>query len=283
MAPGWPLLRQLDSSLRAGARRAPHLLPATFLTKALCLGAVLYGLSMGLYSLRAGAWPGMAQILSSGIKLPFLYLLTIGITLPSLYVFGTLLGLRLKRRSLLRAILASTAVMAVTAASLAPILGFFTLSTRSYGFMVLLNVLLLGIAGIAGLAVLLRALGQGPQPAPATTPARQRQSPPTMPPPPPDHVNTPAPRPIKARRPLGPVLFVWLVLFASVGAQGGWVLRPFIGAPGQPFALFRATEGTVLDGIFGATQRTLTGDDASPARPRNVDNPENDRTNRQRR
>jgi len=32
---------------------------------------------------------------------------------------------------------------------------------------------------------------------------------------------------------------VWLVLYAVVGAQMAWVLRPFIGAPNLPFAVFR--------------------------------------------
>jgi hypothetical protein len=33
-----------------------------------------------------------------------------------------------------------------------------------------------------------------------------------------------------------------LVLYGLVGAQMGWVLRPFIGDPEQAFTLFRARE-----------------------------------------
>ena len=42
------------------------------------------------------------------------------------------------------------------AASLGPILAFFTLSTTSYAFMIVLNVALLGISGFIGLRFLLR-------------------------------------------------------------------------------------------------------------------------------
>lgn len=31
----------------------------------------------------------------------------------------------------------------------------------------------------------------------------------------------------------------WVVLFAPVGARMGWVLRPFVGAPGEPVQFFR--------------------------------------------
>ncbi len=35
---------------------------------------------------------------------------------------------------------------------------------------------------------------------------------------------------------------VWTVVFALVGAQMSWVLRPLIGCPGVPFEFFRERE-----------------------------------------
>ena len=32
---------------------------------------------------------------------------------------------------------------------------------------------------------------------------------------------------------------VWIFIYALVGAQMGWILRPFIGAPDLPFTFFR--------------------------------------------
>ena len=34
----------------------------------------------------------------------------------------------------------------------------------------------------------------------------------------------------------------WILIYGVVGAQMGWILRPFIGTPGQPFEMFRERE-----------------------------------------
>ena len=48
------------------------------------------------------------------------------------------------------------------------------------------------------------------------------------------------PLPLIARRRAHLRLFrIWLILYAFVGIQMGWVLRPFVGAPGQPVQFFR--------------------------------------------
>src|ERR1041384_3079230 len=92
------------------------------------------------------------------IKLPALYLLTLLVTLPSLYVFNALLGCRLSFGATLRLLVAAVVINLTVAASFGTILGFFTLCTRSYPFMILLNVVLLGVAGLVGLGFLLDAL-----------------------------------------------------------------------------------------------------------------------------
>ena len=47
-------------------------------------------------------------------------------------------------------------------------------------------------------------------------------------------------RPLIARNPRHrPLLYVWLAMYAFVGIQLGWVLRPFVGAPGSPVRFFR--------------------------------------------
>jgi hypothetical protein len=39
------------------------------------------------------------------------------------------------------------------------------------------------------------------------------------------------------------ILRFWLVLYAFVGTQLAWTLRPFFGTPGTSFVLFRQLEG----------------------------------------
>ena len=39
---------------------------------------------------------------------------------------------------------------------------------------------------------------------------------------------------------------VWVIIYGLVGAQMGWILRPFIGAPDQAFAILRPRDGNVF-------------------------------------
>jgi hypothetical protein len=47
------------------------------------------------------------------------------------------------------------------------------------------------------------------------------------------------------------ILYLWIILYAFVGSQMAWTLRPFIGDPGAPFELMRQLGGTRqrLDGL----------------------------------
>lgn len=49
---------------------------------------------------------------------------------------------------------------------------------------------------------------------------------------------------------------MWVVIYALVGAQMGWLLRPFIGSPDMPFTWFRERSGNVFQAL-GAHLLTL--------------------------
>ncbi len=42
----------------------------------------------------------------------------------------------------------------------------------------------------------------------------------------------------------------WIILFALVGSQMGWVLRPFIGNPSLPFTFFRTRESNFFEAVW---------------------------------
>ena len=46
------------------------------------------------------------------------------------------------------------------------------------------------------------------------------------------------------------VFRLWVIVFALVGAQMGWVLRPFVGNPNMPFTWFRAARVEFLPGCL---------------------------------
>jgi len=122
--------------------------------------------------------------------------------------------------------------------------------------MKLLNVAFFTVAGVLGLGFLIRTLhlleGQpGPvSPAPSTklTGAASQAIPAGAEPP---RLNSSAPD-----RTLN-VLPVWLGLYGLVGAQMGWVLRPYIADRHHPYALFRAREANFFLDLLRSPARSL--------------------------
>src|SRR5213078_3989122 len=71
------------------------------------------------------------------------------------YVFNALVGSRLSILSVVRLLVISLVVMLTVLASLGPIVAFFSASTTSYPFMLLLNVAFYAVAGFLGLRCVL--------------------------------------------------------------------------------------------------------------------------------
>ena len=51
----------------------------------------------------------------------------------------------------------------------------------------------------------------------------------------------------------------WVVVFAVVGGQMSWVLRPFIGSPHREFAWFRPRDGSFVEGVMKSLRLLLGG------------------------
>ena len=280
-------IRALDRILRGQATSLPELqdgairVPVGGLSVVLIVLAALYGFSAGWYSLfNRPDGPSIAQLFSSTVKMPLLFLLTLVVTFPSLYVFNVLVGSRLTMISLIRLLLAGMAVMLAVLASFGTIVAFFSVTTKSYHFMSLLNVLCCSMAGIFGMAFLLQTLHR-------LTLVTEKFAVPSSPPPPEQQEGEPGQPPstesnapkedegsgsavdegLKPGR-FGPlehppghvlgrhtktVFRCWMILFALVGGQMSWVLRPFIGDPNLPFEFLRVRESN----FFGAVWRTL--------------------------
>ena len=100
--------RQLDDLLR-GRQTLPERLAegrvtlplGRFIPLAVLLGAV-YGFFMGWYAILSREPAEYMQLLASTVKLPALFLLTLVVTYPSLYVFSSLAGSHLDAKATLR-------------------------------------------------------------------------------------------------------------------------------------------------------------------------------------
>lgn len=157
-------LRELDDLLRGRMtdsrsleKGVAHINVELFLKASVLLG-LCYGMCMGLFAVLNQGLPGLHQMAATMIKVPLLFFFTVGVTYPSLYVFSALLGAKFGPAELLRILVTSVAINLLVLASLGPITGFFTITTTSYPFMKLLNVLFFVIAGAAGIEFLRRTL-----------------------------------------------------------------------------------------------------------------------------
>ncbi len=173
------------------------------ITSLMLVFGCVYGMVMGAYhgsgSIR---WLQMSY---SAIKVPLLLAATFLVSLPSFFVINTLFGVRDDFKQVVRALLATQAGLTIFLASFAPLTVLWYASFENYGAAKMFNLLMFGMASIMA-QMLLRKYYQ----------------------------------PLIDRHRIHLVLMrAWLVIYAFVGVQMGWVLRPFIGRLDAPTTFFR--------------------------------------------
>jgi hypothetical protein len=275
----WKSIKALDRILKGEVTRTEALksgtldLPLGGLSVVILILGAFYGACMGAYGIitRHGT-PQVAmaykQLGASSAKVPALFFLTLLVTFPSLYVFNALVGSRLSLTSMLRLLVAALGVMMALLASFGTIAVFFAVSTDSYSFMVLLNVVLFAVAGFMGLGFLLQTLHRlynaqfnVPPPLPSMTEAPLVEGEPAFPEPSMDPGALDRLEGQVSSRNVRHVFRIWVLVFGLVGAQMGWVMRPFIGDPHKPFALFRPRESNFFQAVVDTSLRLMSGDD----------------------
>ena len=284
----WNWLFELDRILRGEKTRVADLrkgeidIPLRGITVILVILGMIYGLCMGCYAV-INFGRGM-QMFASMVKVPALFLLTLAVTMPSLYVFNAIVGSKLTVSSLARLFVAALGVNLALLSSLGPIVAFFSINTTSYSFMVLLNVLVFAVSGALSLAFLLQTLHRlniAPR-VPFSQPPVERRSVTTEETPSDSAISaevmseSPSPENEFPDRevdeasladelgPLAPpeghvlgqhvktVFGCWMVVFVLVGAQMSWVLRPFIGSPNMAFQWFRPRDSNFFEAVWKA-------------------------------
>jgi hypothetical protein len=189
MASSAIILSTFDRIARRG-REMPSL--GTLVTTSLvCMAA--YGACMGTFRvLDADRWK---LVLFGAMKSPLLLIATTLIVLPGFFVLNTAFGLRDDFRIALRGVLASQAALALALLSLGPVTMLAYASNIEHHQAILFNALMFTIATAIGQIVMLRWYREL-----IARDGRHRF-----------------------------MLLAWLVLYAFVGMQTGWMLRPFIG------------------------------------------------------
>ena len=272
------LLRDRESFLdevRAGVR-----LPSKIISLLVCSS-----LFLSVYGAIIGAYHSWMQALSSAVKLPALYLITLLICLPTLFFASIIFGSKRTFGQFFAIALTAVSVTSVLLFSFASIALFFMISTNHYQFIILINVIIFSVTGYIGVSFLRKAanivleedLDQGveqnldrylesnmqdvriqeqeikeqkiqeqnlnietiesQQKKPSESNIKkelQKES-----------IKDITSRTIRQR-----IVKYWLFLYAFVGIQLGWSLRPFFGTPGSPFQLFRDREGNIYMSII---------------------------------
>ena len=193
-------------------------------TRAMLLSSLAF---LALYGAVMGSTHSLWQVLSSAVKLPVLFVATMLICSPTLYFFNVLFGSNQSLTQNVALTLTAITVTAVLLLSFAPILLFFLLTTNQYQFFKLLNVVVFAISG--GVGVLFLSQGMQVVSAAGQEGASARSN----------------------------VVRLWIVVYAFVGSQMAWTLRPFIGAPSIQFELFRQLGGNFYSNIVASVGEIL--------------------------
>ncbi|GAA0473377.1 hypothetical protein Ade02nite_86450 [Paractinoplanes deccanensis] len=236
--------------------------------------------ALAVYGAVLGSFHSVLMALTSAVKLPLLFLVTLAICLPTLYLFNLVFGARLSIRQSLALVMVALTVTAMLALAFAPISLFFLITAPDYSFFKLLNVAILGLSALVGLRFLtggMRVLNDHGLLAPAPAEVVAAPAPAAAPVPVPAAVGAgngatpaassgsagapaapnaawpqrPPQRPVAPPRPPSmTLLYVWIFLFGFVGTQLAWTLRPFFGSPGMKFSLYRDIDGNFYAEIF---------------------------------
>ena len=164
---------------------------------------MIYGAVLGTF----GGFGGQRiwQVIYAAVKVPMLLIVTFLIGLPSFFVLNTLLGLRRDFAEAIRALVATQAGLAIVLASLAPLTAVWYASSGSYAAALRFNLLMFAVASFGAQGILrgyYRPL-------------------------------------IRRNRRHRWMLWTWLVIYAFVGVQMAWTLRPFVGVPDMDVQFFR--------------------------------------------
>jgi hypothetical protein len=176
------------------------------------LFAFIYGVVMGSYN-------SFLQSIVTGVKVPVLITLALLICFPALYVIQYILGSKMGLVQMIIMILSGFLMFSSILVSFAPIVLFFMITGNDYNFLKLLHVAIFTFSGIFGMRIILEALKFS---------CEKKNIYPKI----------------------GLNIFkFWIFVFAFVGMQLAWNLRPFLGDKNEEFELFREREGNFYKAV----------------------------------
>ena len=175
-----------------------------------------------LFGAVVGSWHGNKQMAFAALKMPIVMVATLMLCAPAFYAIAAVFGRPWPIRAVVSLALVAGARFSLVLVAAAPAMWLTIDLGAPYHAVKLVAVLAYALAGLAALGLLLRGLGDG------------------------------------AGKKMTIGLFV--VIFLFVGGQVAWVLRPYLGTPGQQeIALFTHEREGGLAVQLIRSMRELTG------------------------
>ncbi len=180
-------------------------------------------LAATVFGAAVGAWRGGSQIAFAAMKMPLGIVGTLALAAPAFYALAAVFGRPWPLRSVFSLVLAAGARFGLVLLAVTPPLWLTINFGAPYEVVKLAATVCYALAGLAGLEVLVRGLGEGEG----------------------------------RKRTVG--LFVGI--FLLIGAQSAWVLRPYLGTPGSEVVqLFtREREGGLVVQLYRTIERLASG------------------------
>ena len=186
-------------------------------------------LATGVYGAVLAAWRSPRMAAYVAVKLPVVFVGTTFTVSVFCWMTGLMAGAAPRYREVLRAVFAAMSIAGTVLLALAPVVLFFILSgapesgTRdalrfTHACLMMTHIMVLAGAGVTGVASLTKAL-------------RRR---------------------VPAGCRLSFMICLWLLAFAMVGCQFGWMLRPIVGSPNITVEFLRADalDSNFLESLF---------------------------------
>jgi hypothetical protein len=193
----------------------------------ICIFTFLYGVVMGSYH-------SFIQSIVAGLKVIVLFISTLLICFPSFYIIQQVLGSKMSFRQMIIIVLSGFVLTSTIALSFAPIVVFFQLTGGNYHFLQLLHVAIFIFAGIFGMKLMIDALKYA---------CEHKDIYPQI----------------------GVTVFrIWIIIFAFVGIQLSWNLRPFLCNRNEEFKLFRKYEGNFYTAIVYSIEQLMEAEENGP-------------------
>ncbi len=174
--------------------------------------------AMAVFGAALGSYRGGIQIAYAAVKLPLVLLGTAALSAPVLTAVGASLGRRVRMAEDLALVMSALAFGALVLAACTPLVLLGRAADMSYHAMTLAMVGMFAFAGLCSLRMVVKALG------------------------------------VEGSRGGMPALATLCVVFALVGGQLSWALRPYLVRPRSREVVFiREREGSLVDAVVQAT------------------------------